>query len=644
VVTKLATVALVVFLAALFTVLGDPRPAHAVTFGQGLKLAGGTRVAAPLRLLGAVSPYGWAFTAAVTAYNTSDLWLPVVKGALGKLSQIGDSQPQPANTAGCKFSRNFTDNSPKNDTDAAANGYTVVAQGQCGSFYGTGNLSFTNSPYTLVCKATASGGISSFTGTAQAYFIRSDQTGTATFDLPGCSAGALPVEVRLDPHDPTKFTGIATGSSGPGLYYSTGYTQAETTYKTDVTCKRTDGTTFVTSLTDSGANNPGAPLPSCDAQSLGSRPTKATVSAGPGGVPGNPVAELNWPQTSTQYPDCMAGTPCQMEVYMDDQKCLTSTQACKSWTQTKVAEPSRVTCRWGPYQLPVNDCNLLERAYESSTGTQINTPEDVDGFANPDAPQTSPTTAPTTSPSTAPSPSPSPGTSSVPGVIRRVNPDGSTTEEQTEQTPEGNSRTVTRTVNPDGSAATRTVVRAPNGDVISDNSVPTPGFGVGVLPIPIPGESNDDKGCLSTNFSWNPVSWVYAPVKCAVVWAFVPSPGSVEASQTQVKDAWANTGPAQYVGSMGAVFTAVGSVGDGASAGCEGPELKWSGSGPFGPISLRPLNGCPGTILGDKIAPVFRAVVLVGLYVGGAWVAARILSSSFGLQLPSWRGEKEGAA
>jgi hypothetical protein len=160
-------------------------------------------------------------------------------------------------------------------------------------------------------------------------------------------------------------------------------------------------------------------------------------------------------------------------------------------------------------------------------------------------------------------------------------------------------------------------------------------------PAPTP-TSTDDARC-DLNFSWNPVSWVLEPVKCALSWAFVPRQSHVDAQVAQVRGAWTGTGPANYLDAAGGVVTAVGGIGAGAG-GCQGPALSWAGSGVFPGFTVYPLNGCPGTVLGDRIAPVFRVLVLIGLYVGGAWVAARIVASSMGLQLPAWRGEKEGAA
>ena len=36
-------------------------------------------------------------------------------------------------------------------------------------------------------------------------------------------------------------------------------------------------------------------------------------------------------------------------------------------------------------------------------------------------------------------------------------------------------------------------------------------------------------------WSWNPIDWVFTPVKCALVWAFVPKPGAMGDAMAEAK-------------------------------------------------------------------------------------------------------------
>lgn len=61
----------------------------------------------------------------------------------------------------------------------------------------------------------------------------------------------------------------------------------------------------------------------------------------------------------------------------------------------------------------------------------------------------------------------------------------------------------------------------------------TPTTGTGTQTVP-----TEAKNCMAGAFSWNPVDWVFVPVKCALKWAFIPSgtatfATTVEAFQTR---------------------------------------------------------------------------------------------------------------
>lgn len=83
---------------------------------------------------------------------------------------------------------------------------------------------------------------------------------------------------------------------------------------------------------------------------------------------------------------------------------------------------------------------------------------------------------------------------------------------------------------------------------VPDTDVP-PTTGTGTQPVP-----TEVGACMSAGFSWNPVSWVYIPVKCVLTWAFVPSSwpdwGSLP---NPLPSGWVPTFPSLSGGSCGVV-------------------------------------------------------------------------------------------
>lgn len=86
-----------------------------------------------------------------------------------------------------------------------------------------------------------------------------------------------------------------------------------------------------------------------------------------------------------------------------------------------------------------------------------------------------------------------------------------------------------------------------------------------------PGVGLDPSGqCFADGWSdvQNPVDWILLPVKCALVWAFVPRPSVVTQVQTTVAEAWAPT----IVGRLPPLVSAAVAIPDGGT-GCTGPHV-----------------------------------------------------------------------
>jgi hypothetical protein len=106
-------------------------------------------------------------------------------------------------------------------------------------------------------------------------------------------------------------------------------------------------------------------------------------------------------------------------------------------------------------------------------------------------------------------------------------------------------------------------------------------------------------------WSWNPIDWVYVPVKCALLWAFVPS-AETQAALGNLGAGLADKVPFSWIGDAGTWVTA--------AFDANGHCLHLDASvGPFGDITF--LDTCtPGAVEG--ILMQYRTLLGVALYVG----------------------------
>lgn len=66
----------------------------------------------------------------------------------------------------------------------------------------------------------------------------------------------------------------------------------------------------------------------------------------------------------------------------------------------------------------------------------------------------------------------------------------------------------------------------------------------------------DSPGCFGDAWSWNPVDWIYVPVKCALLWAFKPET-SLATRVGTVRDSYSDAPPFTWFADLGAIPTAV---------------------------------------------------------------------------------------
>lgn len=132
--------------------------------------------------------------------------------------------------------------------------------------------------------------------------------------------------------------------------------------------------------------------------------------------------------------------------------------------------------------------------------------------------------------------------------------------------------------------------------------------------------------CLSSAVSWNPIDWVYIPVKCALAWAFVPPPGSLQTAEATASAGFTSTGLPAWGSAVGGVGTGLAAIGNGTD-GCAGPHFAFTLSGHS--YAFDPLNACSDPM--KSAAVVIKLFASLSVLVAGARFCARPLLTAFGM-------------
>lgn len=169
---------------------------------------------------------------------------------------------------------------------------------------------------------------------------------------------------------------------------------------------------------------------------------------------------------------------------------------------------------------------------------------------------------------------------------------------------------------------------------------PSPSVGPSSGPIPTVGtnpetppegpSANDPEaepsgsGCWGTGWSWNPISWVYVPTKCALKWAFIPAdPPPFDDISLPLPPGWLPTLPSIGAGNCGAVSV--------------------------GSLNLGPLLPSTGTtqLFNTCVAPwplvrsfTYYGLLSLGLITAG-FRALRMVMSGIGMGINDYVGEAE---
>lgn len=148
-----------------------------------------------------------------------------------------------------------------------------------------------------------------------------------------------------------------------------------------------------------------------------------------------------------------------------------------------------------------------------------------------------------------------------------------------------------------------------------------------------PPVTSDSDDCFPNGWGlFNPKEWVEKPVKCALVWAFEPDQGTIDADTQTVTDAFNGSALGTVVGGFGDMLGAVeGVVGGAGVTNCEGPPLPAVPAVGLTDPSY-PFDACAAPMA--TWAAWCHGLLTFFVYLGGGYVALVVVANAFGFRLP----------
>jgi hypothetical protein len=142
----------------------------------------------------------------------------------------------------------------------------------------------------------------------------------------------------------------------------------------------------------------------------------------------------------------------------------------------------------------------------------------------------------------------------------------------------------------------------------------------GADPVPAGGASDS---CFPSGWGlFNPVEWVEKPIKCALIWAFVPDTATWGGDISTITTSLSTAGPGPWFTAMGTVLGGLG----GTAGGCAGPTVNFD----LGSVHqvLHPFSACDPPM--SVVAGIAYAFTTVSVVVLGGLAIIRALSVAFG--------------
>jgi len=295
-------------------------------------------------------------------------------------------------------------------------------------------------------------------------------------------------------------------------------------------------------------------------------------------------------KTPAAYPNCPPGK-CTRVIMVDNQPCDAYRPECYDWMNTE--PPARVRCEFGPYTMPIAECEDLEHTHKTPWGV---------------APEIGPDGKPEWVP---------------------ARPDGTIDVTRIDTDP-GNDEPFPD--NPKYRPPTRdTVVSAPPQNSTTPVPTPTPtpqpdppgqpgsGDPVPNPPGGPPDYENPTQSCMGQMASWNPLDWVFTPVKCALTWAFVPKNGAGRDAMIRFRQNFTDSGIGPWLAVPPLLFDDLPE-----GSGCQGPPLTMPAS--LGGKTYYPLNACSDPMA--KYANMSRSLITVVVVFYGMFSVVNSLTTS----------------
>ena len=289
------------------------------------------------------------------------------------------------------------------------------------------------------------------------------------------------------------------------------------------------------------------------------------------------------PTTPATYPDCAPGQ-CVRTVYVDGLECNALRPECFDWMNTQ--PPTRVRCEFGPYNMPIAECADLEHLHKSTHGVTWG---------------------------------PNPETGTPQWLPAREDGGIDSTRVGTVYFPEDNPN---REYRPPLKGPLIQIGGEPSNPGQPDPPPPTVQIPPPVVnpPVPdLPEPGNGTKNCIAGMASWNPVDWVFTPVKCALSWAFIPKNGTGADLFGDFRQKFTDSGIGPWLSVPPDLF---GDLPQG--GGCQGPALTMPES--LGGKTYYPLNACSDPMA--KYANMSRSLITVVVVFYGMFSVVNSLTTA----------------